>query len=79
MLKIILADGAEFQGANAAEIVIQLKLDDWTAHMTTKQYKNNMKHRVKNFYGVEISYSNDEEFLQELQRISFIRFIVRNA
>lgn len=79
MSKIILADGAEFQGANAAEIVSQLKLDDWTAHMTTKQYKNNMKHRIKNFHGVEISYSNDEEFLQELQRISFIRFIVRNA
>lgn len=79
MVKIVLKDGALFEGASAAEVIAQLKLDDWTAHSSGHAYKRNMARRVKNFHGERISYSTDEEFLQELNRVGFIKFLLLSA
>ena len=76
MIKVKLMDGDTFVGVSAHEIVAQMKLDDWTNHMDTLHYKNNMRRRVANFHGEELQYSNDLEFLQELQRIGFIKTIL---
>lgn len=79
MIKIVLEDNTMFSGETAADIVSQLKLDDWTAHATTAHYKKNMTRRVKNFHGQRISYRTDDEFLDELKRVGFIKFILRAA
>lgn len=79
MIKIVLEDNTMFSGETAADIISQLKLDDWTAHATTAHYKKNMTRRVKNFHGQRISYRTDEEFLQELNRVGFIKFLLLSA
>lgn len=79
MVKIALSDGTLFEGASATDIVSQLKLDDWTAHSSERAYKRNMARRVRNFHGVRISYRTDEEFLQELTRVGFIKFLALSA
>ena len=71
-MKIILADGSQYIGNDANELVVQLKLEDWTSHNNIDAYKQNMKRRVKIFNGQKIKYTNDMEFLQELKRIGFI-------
>ena len=72
MLRIVLTDGATFEGQTATDIVTQLKLDDWTAYTSPKHYKKNMERRIRQFNGKRIEYSNDDEFLGELKRIGFI-------
>lgn len=57
---------------NARQLVMQLKLEDWTTYNTTKEYQKNVKKRVRNFSGDMIRYANDEEFLRELHRIGVI-------
>lgn len=75
MIKVLLEGGAVFSGSCASDIIVQLKLEDWTQHSSVEQYQQNMARRVKNFNGQTISYETDMEFLQELQRIGFIRLI----
>lgn len=76
MIKITLKDGTEYIGQDAKDIVVQLKLEDWTRYDNVEAYKNNIARRVKIFKNKQISYSNDKEFLQELERIGFIKKIV---
>lgn len=76
MIRIKLKDGDTFIGVSAHDIVTQLKLDDWTPHLTTPSYKKNMRRRVARFCGEKIEYRNDLEFLQELNRIGFIETIL---
>jgi hypothetical protein len=76
MVKITLKDGTEYIGKDARDIIVQLKLEDWTIYDNVEAYKNNIARRVKIFKNEQISYSNDKEFLQELERIGFINKIV---
>lgn len=76
MIKIELAEGGIYIGQDERDIIVQLKLEDWTRYDNVKAYKNNIARRVKIFKNEQISYSNDKEFLQELERIGFIKKIV---
>lgn len=75
MMKITLGDGSVYIGANEHELIMQLKLEDWTRYNNPMEYKENIVRRVANFNGEEIIYSNDFEFLRELQRVGFIKSI----
>lgn len=75
MMKIILSDGSIYVGANGQELIMQLKLEDWTRYNNPMEYRENIARRVANFNGEEIIYSSDSEFLRELQRIGFIKSI----
>lgn len=75
MMKITLGDGSIYVGVNEQELIMQLKLEDWTRYNNPMEYKENIVRRVANFNGEEIIYSNDFEFLRELQRIGFIKSI----
>lgn len=75
MIKITLGDGSIYVGANEQELIIQLKLEDWTRYNNPMEYKENIVRRVANFNGEEIIYSSDFEFLIELQRVGFIKSI----
>lgn len=74
MLSIKLKDGTIYTG-QASDIVVQLKYEDYTSYLSKEQYKSNIKKRVINFFGFTICYSNDLEFLQELDRIGVIELI----
>ena len=76
MIKIELAEGGTYIGRDERDIIVQLKLEDWTRYDNVEAYKNNIARRVKIFKNEQISYSNDKEFLQELERIGFINKIV---
>lgn len=76
MIKIELAEGGTYIGQDERDIIVQLKLEDWTRYDNVEAYKNNIARRVKIFKNEQISYSNDKEFLQELERIGFINKIV---
>ena len=75
MIKITLKDGTEYIGQDAKDIVVQLKLEDWTSYNNIGEYQKNITRRVKNFNGAEIKYRNEDEFLEELKRIEFISTI----
>lgn len=75
MIKIELAEGGTYIGQDERDIIVQLKLEDWTRYDNVEAYKNNIARRVKIFKNEQISYSNDKEFLQELKRIGFIKKI----
>lgn len=75
MIKITLGDGSIYVGANERELIMQLKLEDWTRYNNPMEYKENIVRRVANFNGEEIIYSSDFEFLRELQRVGFIKSI----
>ena len=74
-MKITLGDGSIYVGANEQELIMQLKLEDWTRYNNPREYKENIVRRVANFNGEEIIYSSDFEFLSELQRVGFIKSI----
>lgn len=76
MIKIELAEGGTYIGQDERDIIVQLKLEDWTRYDNVEAYKNNIARRVMVFKNERISYSNDKEFLQELERIGFIKKIV---
>ena len=76
MIKVILTEGGTYIGQDERDIIVQLKLEDWTRYDNVEAYKNNIARRVKIFKNEQISYSNDKEFLQELERIGFISKIV---
>ena len=76
MIKVILTEGGTYIGQDERDIIVQLKLEDWTRYDNVEAYKNNIARRVKIFKNEQISYSNDKEFLQELERIGFINKIV---
>ncbi len=76
MIKVILTEGGTYIGQDERDIIVQLKLEDWTRYDNVKAYKNNIARRVKIFKNEQISYSNEKEFLQELERIGFINKIV---
>ena len=75
MIKITLKDGTEYIGQDAKDIIVQLKLEDWTSYNNIGEYQKNITRRVKNFNGAEIKYRNEDEFLEELKRIEFISTI----
>lgn len=67
------------KGKNAEEIIMQMKLEDWTNYNNPQEYKDNIGRRVEIFNGMKIMYSNDEEFLEELKRVGVIDTIMRVA
>ena len=75
MIKITLQNGEIYKGKDYKEIIMQLKLEDWTDYNNPNEYKSNIKRRVKIFKGEEIEYNNDKEFIEELQRVKFIKEI----
>lgn len=77
MIKVILAEGGTYIGKDAEDIIMQLKLEDWTKYNNVPEYQRNIARRVKNFNGQEIQFSNDDEFLQELERIGFIKSLTK--
>ena len=77
MIKIELAEGGTYIGQDERDIIVQLKLEDWTRYDNVEAYKNNIARRVKIFKNEQISYSNDKEFLQELERIGFIKELTK--
>jgi len=76
MIKIELAEGGTYIGQDERDIIVQLKLEDWTTYDNVEDYKTNIARRVMVFKNEQISYSNDKEFLQELERVGFIKKIV---
>jgi hypothetical protein len=76
MIKIELAEGGTYIGQDERDIIVQLKLEDWTRYDNVEAYKTNIARRVMVFKNEQISYSNDKEFLQELERVGFIKKIV---
>ena len=77
MIKIELAEGGTYIGQDERDIIVQLKLEDWTRYDNVEAYKNNIARRVMIFKNEQISYSNDKEFLQELERIGFIKELTK--
>jgi len=77
MIKVILAEGGTYIGQDAKDIIVQLKLEDWTRYDNIEDYQKNIARRVMVFKNEKIQFSNDDEFLQELQRIGFIQEIIR--
>lgn len=75
MIKITLKDGTEYTGQDAKDIVTQLKLEDWTSYNNIEEYQKNIERRIRNFNGKQIKYRNEDEFLEELKRIEFIKEI----
>lgn len=75
MIKIELTEGGTYIGQDERDIIVQLKLEDWTRYNNLVEYKENIVRRVANFNGEEIIYSSDFEFLRELQRVGFIKSI----
>ncbi len=75
MIKITLKDGTEYIGQDAKDIVVQLKLEDWTSYNNIEEYQKNIERRIRNFNGKQIKYRNEDEFLEELKRIEFIKEI----
>lgn len=76
-MKIVLEKTSlPIEGKDAHDIILQLKLSDWTRHASRDDYKKNMVRRVSIFHGELITYTTDEEFLQELNRIGFIKEII---
>ena len=56
----------------AKDIIMQLKLEDYTKYNNLQEYQENIGRRVRLFNGNRISYSNNLEFLKELRRIGFL-------
>jgi hypothetical protein len=77
MIKIELVEGGTYIGQDERDIIVQLKLEDWTRYDNVEAYKNNIARRVMIFKNEQISYSNDKEFLQELERIGFIKELTK--
>lgn len=77
MIKIELAQGGTYIGQDARDIIVQLKLEDWTRYDNVEAYKNNIARRVMVFKNEKIQFSNDDEFLQELKRIGFIKELTK--
>jgi len=77
MIKIELAQGGTYIGQDARDIIVQLKLEDWTRYDNVEAYKNNIARRVMVFKNEQIQFSNDMEFLQELKRIGFIKELTK--
>lgn len=78
MITVILENGEKYVGQNETEIMVQLKLEDWTNYRNPKEYKANIAKRIANFNGKQITYTNDKEFIHELKRIGFISQINDN-
>ena len=72
MIKVILTGGGTYIGQDARDIIVQLKLEDWTSYNNIGQYQKNIQRRVRNFNGEQIKYNTEDEFLEELKRIEFI-------
>jgi hypothetical protein len=72
MIKVILTEGGTYIGKDAGDIIIQLKLEDWTSYNNIGEYQKNIQRRVRNFNGEQIKYNTEDEFLEELKRIEFI-------
>lgn len=68
-------DNKIYTAKTAHEMVMQLKLEDWTKYKSTNEYKQNIKRRVRIFNGERIQFETDEEFLLELKRIGFLENI----
>lgn len=79
MIRIILQDGKAYTGNNSTDIVTQLMAEDWTKYKDLEAYKKNINRRIMIFKGEDsrITYDNDDEFLEELQRVEFIKTIER--
>lgn len=77
MMKITLTEGGIYEGKDERDIILQLKLEDWTSYQNPKEYKKNISRRVKIFNGKEIKYATDADFINELQRVGFIKDIER--
>lgn len=77
MIKIELAQGGTYIGQDARDIIIQLKLEDWTRYDNVESYQKNIARRVMIFKNEQIQFSNDMEFLQELKRIGFIKELTK--
>lgn len=60
-----------YTAEDAKELIMQLKLEDWTTYNSRDEYKENMNKRVEIFTGERIVYRDDNEFLLELHRIGF--------
>ena len=63
------------------DIVRQLNLMQYTSFDKKRDYMSKTKERIDVIFGQEIAYSNAFEFLEELQRIGFIKKmeVKRNA
>lgn len=72
MIKVILAEGGTYIGKDARDIIVQLKLEDWTRYDSIEAYQKNISRRVMVFKNEKIQFNDDNEFLQELKRIGFI-------
>lgn len=77
MIKVILAEGGTYIGQDARDIIIQLKLEDWTRYDNVESYQKNIARRVMVFKNEQIQFSNDMEFLQGLKRIGFIKELTK--
>lgn len=72
MISTTLADGQVLTGVNERDIIIQLKLEDFTGYNSVGDYQKNIAVRIKKFNGQQIKFRNDEDFLNELKRVGFI-------
>lgn len=73
MIKIICEDGAKFEGKDVKEVVNAMRLDMWDpVPETNEDYMAGVAKRAKIYDGKGISYSDEEEFLNELVRVGVI-------
>lgn len=75
-IKVILKNGERYIGNNEQDIIMQLKLEDWTTYPNVTKYKENIKRRIAVFDGQRIEHGTDREFLNELKRVGFIKEII---
>lgn len=68
-MKVIFSDGKVYEGDNAVDIVNKLRLDMWDPPKDSAEYMEGVAGRAKVFYGGDMTYLNEDEFLNELLRL----------
>lgn len=64
-----------FKAETFDDMVMQLKLESWLQPKTKKEFMEGLANRAKVWHGKRIRYSNAEQFIRELARISVIKIL----
>jgi hypothetical protein len=68
---VLMQDGAQFVGANAAEIVAQMRRNDWSSPPKKGEYMAEVAERIQQIVNREIRTSDPALFLSDLADAGF--------
>ena len=73
-MKIKRSNGETFRADSEHSIIKSMFLRQW-ANGNIEKYMQNVKQRVKEAFGIELEFSNQDEFFDALQRNELISII----